>query len=62
MTMTMTTGRTGLDVLREVAEGRGIAFLEGTLMREDSVVIATATATARILPSPNGSQPNGHPG
>jgi uncharacterized protein (TIGR00369 family) len=51
-----------------VAEGRvahktrGIAFLEGTLMREDSIVIATATATARILPAANGSQPNGHSG
>jgi uncharacterized protein (TIGR00369 family) len=46
-----------------VAEGRlvhrtkGIAFLEGTLMREDSEVVATATATARIL-----SSTNGHPG
>ncbi|MEX1253260.1 MAG: PaaI family thioesterase [Dehalococcoidia bacterium] len=43
-----------------VAEGRvahrtsAIAFLEGTLMREDSEVIATATATARILSSNNG--------
>jgi uncharacterized protein (TIGR00369 family) len=43
-----------------VAEGRvlhrtkNVAFLEGTLMREDADVIATATATARILLPENG--------
>ncbi len=47
---------------RVVHRTRGIAFLEGTLMREDSEVIATATATARLLAPANGAGPNGHHG
>jgi len=33
---------------------RNVAFLEGTLTSEDGAVIATATATARILAASNG--------
>lgn len=40
---------------RVVHRGRSIAFMEGRLMTEDGVLIATTTATARIIASPNGS-------
>ncbi len=48
-----------------VAEGRvahrsrGVAFLEGTLMNEAGDVLATATATARIVAPANGRGPQG---
>jgi len=41
---------------------RSIAFLEGTLSSEDDVLVATATATARLASSANGSGERGHPG
>jgi len=34
---------------------RNVAFLEGTLATEDGAVLATATATARILAPGNGA-------
>jgi uncharacterized protein (TIGR00369 family) len=36
---------------RVVHQTRSIAFLEGTLATEDGELVATATATARIIPS-----------
>lgn len=36
---------------RVVHQSRSIAFLEGTLATEDGDLVATATATARIIPS-----------
>ena len=36
---------------RVVHQTRSIAFLEGTLATEDGDLVATATATARIIPS-----------
>ncbi len=45
-----------------IAEGgvlqrtRGVAFLEGVLAAEDGTLLATATATARIMTSSNGSE------
>jgi len=40
---------------RVVHRTRSLAFLEGTLATEEGDLIATATATARIHPSTNGS-------
>jgi uncharacterized protein (TIGR00369 family) len=35
---------------RVVHRGRDVVFLEGRLMSEDGVVLATASATARVIP------------
>ncbi len=38
---------------RVVHRGRGIMFLEGALSDAEGLLIATATATARVIPFPN---------
>ena len=45
---------------RVVHQTRSLAFLEGALATEDGDLIATATATARVLAA--GANGNGHPG
>jgi acyl-coenzyme A thioesterase PaaI-like protein len=42
-----------------VHQTRSLAFLEGTLATEDGDLVATATATARIMTARGGAAANG---